>query len=503
MQQDARSKLLGTMPMKRLIPKISLPIMISMIVQAAYNVVDSIFIARYDPNGMTAVSLAFPFQMLMIALSVGMGTGIASLISRKLGEHKADEARRVAWNGFLIEASGWLLFAIVGLFLAPTLLGLVVSDNLNNADAIRKMGEEYLSIVTIFSFGLFMSVLMERMLQSTGNTVLSMITQLSGALTNIILDPILINACDLGVRGAAIATVVGQWVAMSVGFVLNQTRNRELRLRIREFLFSPDAMKGILAVGLPTTVMQAIGSVMNVGMNSILSGFGDQSNAAVNVLNVYFKLQSFIFMPCFGLGAGLIAIVGYNFGARMKERVYQAVRVALLYAVIIMSVGMLIFQIFPDKLMTVFDGGDGRKEISEEVRVLLEDEEALLAKTADEVNMTEDEKAAAEILQKRIVTRQMKELGPGALRIISLCFIMAAIGIVLSNVFQAVGKGLYSMILSICRQLAVLLPAALLLKQIFGTVNSVWWCFLIAEGVSCVICLLFFRNLKRNVLEKM
>lgn len=502
MQQDERSKLLGSMPMKRLVPKISLPIMISMIVQAAYNVVDSIFIARYDPDGMTAVSLAFPFQMLMVALSVGMGTGIASLISRKLGEHKPDEARRVAWNGFLIEATGWLIFAFVGLFLAHTLLGLVVSDNLNNAAGIRAMGEEYLSIVTIFSFGLFMSVLMERMLQSTGNTVLSMITQLSGALTNIILDPILINGCDMGVRGAAIATVIGQWVAMSVGFFLNQSRNKELCLRIKEFKYSSVALKGILLVGVPSAVMQAIGSVMNVGMNAILSGFGDQSNAAVNVLNVYFKLQSFIFMPCFGLGAGLIAIVGYNFGARNKERVYQAIKVALRYAMIIMAVGMLIFQIFPEQLMTVFDGGDGRKEISPEVQLLLEDEEALSARAADDTaSMTEDEKTAYEILQKRNVTKQMKILGPTALRVISLCFILTAIGIVLSNVFQAVGKGLYSMILSICRQLAVLLPVALLLKAVFGTVDSVWWCFLIAEGVSCVICLLFYRKLKRDVLE--
>ena len=501
MQQDERSRLLGTMPMKKLIPKISLPIMISMTVQAAYNVVDSIFIARYSKSGMTAVSLAFPFQMLMVALSVGMGTGIGSLIARKLGERKPEEARRAAWNGFLVEACGWLLFALVGLLLAPTLLRLVVSEGLDNAAAIREMGTEYLSIVTIFSTGLFMSVLMERMLQSTGNTVLSMVTQLCGALTNIILDPIFINALDMGVRGAAIATVIGQWVSMSVGFTLNQTRNRELRFRIREFAVSPAALKGILAVGLPSTVMQALGSVMNIGMNGILSDFGAQSNAAVNVMNVYFKLQSFIFMPCFGLGAGLIAIVGYNFGARMKERVYQAIRVALRYAIIIMTAGILVFQIFPNQLMSVFDGGDG--EVSEKALALLQDEEALRTQVADrgEAQWTEAEKEAMEILRERTVTAQMKELGPAALRTISLCFVLAAIGIVFSNVFQAVGKGLYSMSISICRQLAVLLPSALALKAVFGTVDSVWWCFLIAEGVSCALSLLLYRKLKRDVLE--
>ncbi len=498
MQQDERSRMLGTMKMTRLIPKVSVPIMISMTVQAAYNVVDSIYISRYDPDGLTAVSLAYPFQMLMIALSVGMGTGIASLVSRKLGEGRRDEARKASWNGLLIEAAGWLLFALVGLLLAPVLVGLVVNgETLVNAAGIRQMSETYLSIVTTFSLGLFMSVLVERLLQATGNTMLSMITQICGAVTNIILDPIFIFNLNMGVKGAAIATVIGQFTSAGVGFVLNQTRNKELRLSLKDFGISWPSIRGIVAVGIPSAVMQAIGSVMNVGLNAILSGFAEVGNAAVNVLNVYFKLQSFIFMPCFGLGSGMIAIVGYNYGARAKERVYEAIKVALRYAMIIMLVGTLIFQVFPDTLMSVFDSGEAAPVTETATADDLPGDETAPAVTAGEA-AGDDESA-----QKRQVAAQMREMGPAALQTISLCFIMAAIGITLSNVFQALGKGMYSMILSICRQLAVLLPSALLLKIIFGTVDAVWWAFLIAEGVSCVLCLLMYRKIRRDVLENL
>ena len=497
MQQEARSKMLGTMPMNKLIPKVSLPIMVSMIVQALYNVVDSIYVSRYDPDALTAVSLAYPFQMLMVALGVGMAVGIASLLSRKLGERKPEEARRAAWNGFLIEGGNWLIFLIVGLALAPTLLNLVVNaDTLKNAEKIRGLGITYLSTVTTWSFGLFMAVLMERLLQATGNTVLSMITQLAGAVTNIVLDPILIFNADMGVAGAAVATVIGQWVSAGVGFALNQTKNAELRMHPRDFAVDGKLLRAILAVGLPSTVMQAIGSVMNVGMNAILSGFETLGNAAVNVLNVYFKLQSFIFMPCFGLGAGMIAIVGYNFGARLKERVYAAIRIALRYAVIIMAVGTLIFQVFPGQLMSVFS--------AEETAAVSQAEESAEAETgAAGVDAEEAARLRQEKEDQALVAKQMSEIGPGALRTISLCFILAAIGVTLSNVFQALGKGLYSMTLSICRQLLVLLPAAILLKAVFGTVDAVWWSFLIAEGVSCVVCLLLYRKVRREVLEKL
>lgn len=466
MERDERSRMLGTMPMGKLIPKISIPIMASMLIQALYNVVDSIFVARFDPNALTAVSLAYPIQMLMIAMSVGMGVGINSLISRMLGAGRRDEARTASWNGLLIEGAGFLIFFIVGVFLAGACMNMMVSENLADAHLIHEMGTTYLSIVTTFSFGLFMSVLLERMLQSTGNTTLSMVTQMAGAVTNIILDPILIFGYlgfpRLGVAGAAVATVIGQHVSMLVGFTLNQKKNAELKLKIRDFRVNGNILKDILAVGLPSTVMQAIGSVMNVGMNGLLSGFAE-GNAAVNVLNVYFKLQSFVFMPVFGLGSGMVAIIGYNFGARLKDRIYQAVRTAWLWVVIILAVGTLLFQLFPDALMSLFESGDSASE----------------------------------------VTKSMTQLGNTALRIISLHFVLASIGITMSNFFQAIGKGMYSLIISLCRQLLVLLPAAWLLKEAFGTVDSVWWSFLIAEVASGIISLLFYRKANREIIAKM
>ena len=465
MQQE-RSRLLGTMPIGRLIPKISIPIMVSMLVQALYNVVDSIFVSRYDPNALTAVSLVYPIQMLMIALSVGMGVGINSLISRKLGEGQNDAARRTAWNGLLIELTGFLIFFCLGVFLTPACLRLVVSDRLADRDVISAMGDTYLRTVTTFSLGIFLSVLFERMLQSTGNTLMSMLTQLAGAVVNIVLDPILIfgyfGLPAMGVGGAAIATVAGQHVSALIGFLLNQTRNRELRLRLRDFAPSAAILRGILAVGLPSTVMQAISSVMNVGMNSLLSGFAE-GNAAVNVLNVYFKLQSFVFMPVFGLGSGMVAIIGYNFGARNTARVRKAVRTAWLWVFCILAAGTALFQLLPRQLMNLFE--------SEETGTA--------------------------------VTAAMTRMGVVALRIISLHFVIASVGITLSNFFQAIGKGMYSLIISLSRQLLVLLPAAWVLKQIFGTVDTVWWCFLIAEVVSTSLSAIFYRRCDRRILQKL
>ncbi|MBQ8074144.1 MAG: MATE family efflux transporter [Clostridia bacterium] len=458
--------MLGEMPMGKLIPKVSIPIMISMLVQAMYNVVDSIFVAKYDPNALTAVSLAYPVQMLMIALSVGMGVGINSLISRKLGERKREDAQAAAWNGMLIELGGFVLFCLVGLFLARACMGMVVSDNLADAELIRETGTRYLHIVTTYSLGVFMAVLMERMLQSTGNTTLSMLTQIAGAVTNIILDPILIfgylGLPSMGVTGAAFATVIGQHVSALTGFLLNQKKNPELRLALRDFRVNRGILRGILAVGLPSTIMQAIASVMNVGMNGLLSSFAE-GNAAVNVLNVYFKLQSFVFMPVFGLGNGMVAIIGYNFGARLKSRVYQAVKTAWIWCAVILAFGLALFQLFPNALMSLFESGDSTSEI----------------------------------------TLAMTRMGVVALRIISLHFLIASVGICLSNCFQAIGKGTYSLIISLCRQLLVLLPAAWLLKQAFGTVDAVWWAFLIAELVSAVLSLLLYRKVDREIISRL
>ena len=465
MQKSDRSTMLGTMEMSRLIPKISLPIMASMLIQALYNIVDSIFVSRYDPNGLTAVSLAFPFQMLMIALSNGMGTGINSLVSRRLGEKKGEAARQAAWSGLVVEGSGSLLFIFFGLLLAGSAMRLVVSENLQDAASILEMGTQYLTIVTVFSIGIFMAIYFERLLQATGNTVLSMITQMAGAITNIILDPILIFGYlgfqPMGVAGAAIATVIGQWISAGLGFLFNQYRNRELRLSLKECRIFRRDLAGICAVGFPSTIMMAISSVMNAGLNAILSGF-EQANAAVNVMSVYFKLQSFIFMPVFGLSNGIIAIVAYNFGARLKERIYRCIRVALLWAGIIMLVGTLVFMIFPEQLMSIFES-DANAEL----------------------------------------TSQMTEIGMVAMRIISSSFLFAAIGIIISTVFQAVGKGVYSMVISICRQLAVLLPAAWLIARLTGDVYAVWWCFPIAETVALILSLYYYRRCNQKLIAPM
>ena len=460
-----RSKLLGTMQMSRLVPKVSIPIMFSMLIQALYNIVDSIFVSRFDPNGLTAVSLAMPFQMLMIALSTGMGTGINSLLSRRLGERNPEGARRGAWNGLLIEILGSVLFILFGLFLAGQTMGLVVSDNLANKESIFSMGTSYLTIVTAASTGLFVAIFFERMLQATGNSVLSMVTQLCGALTNIILDPIMIfgllGCPRMGVSGAAVATVIGQFVSAIIGFILNQKKNPELRLFRRDAIINRHDLSGIVSVGLPSTVMASIGSVMNIGMNAILSGFA-QSNAALNVMSVYFKLQSFIFMPVFGLSNGIIAIIAYNYGARIRERVYSCIKVALVWACAIMLVGTLVFMIFPGQLMSIFES-----------------------------------EAEAEI------TAQMTDIGMVAMRIISSSFLLAAVGIILSTVFQAVGRGTYSMIISICRQLLILLPVAWLIARLTGDVKAVWWCFPCAELFALALCLFFYRKCDKQMLSKL
>lgn len=446
-----RSKMLGEMKMSALVPKVSVPIMISMLVQALYNVVDSIFVAKYDPNALTAVSLAYPIQMLMIALSTGVGTGMNSLISRKLGEHSAHEARDAAKNGILLELCGWLLFLVVGLFLAPLFMRLFTPDAV-----LQELGATYLRIVCTASFGLFMSIALERMMQATGNTVCSMATQLVGAVTNIVLDPIMIfgllGCPRMGVAGAALATVIGQITGMLLGLALNQRFNTELKLERDGFRPSKAMIRGILAVGFPATIMQSISSVLNVLMNLILIAYG---NAAVSVLGVYFKLQSFVFMPVFGLSNGMVPIVGYNYGARKRSRVYSAVRVALTYACVIMVLGTALFMLMPAQLMSLFETGDAS---------------------------------------------ELTAIGVPALRTISTHFILAAIGITLSTVFQAVGKGTYSLVMSLCRQLVVLLPAAWILSKL-GGLNAIWWSFPIAEAVSLTICLVLYRKCDREMLK--
>ena len=447
MQNQERSKMLGEMPMGKLVPKVSVPIMISMLVQALYNVVDGIFVARYSADAFTAVSLVFPIQMLMIAVGTGLGVGINSLVSRRLGAGQAEGARSAAKNGIFLELCGALIFCLFGIFGARSFMHIFTDDA-----TLQQLGGTYLTIVTTLSVGLLFSMVFERLMQATGNTVLSMTTQLAGAITNIILDPIMIFGLKMGVAGAAWATVIGQWVGMTLGLVLNQTRNIELRLDFRGFRPEKSTILGILQVGFPSIVMQAISSVMNLLMNKILLTFG---TTAVNVLGVYFKLQSFIFMPVFGLGNGLVAIVGYNFGARNRKRVYEALRVALTIAMSIMGVGMLLFLLAPELLISLFEAG-GASELT--------------------------------------------ALGKKALRVICLSFLMAAAGISITVVFQALGRGTYSLIMSLCRQLIVLVPMAWLLSRL-GGLNAVWWAFPIAEAVSLCICLLLYRKVDREMLK--
>ena len=446
MQNQERSQMLGTMPMGRLVPKISIPIMISMLVQALYNVVDGIFVARYSAAAFTAVTLVYPIQMLMIAVGAGLGVGINSLVSRRLGAGQAEGARSAACNGIFLELCGALVFCLFGLFFARSFMHVFTDDA-----ELQRMGGTYLSIVTVFSFGLMLSVVFERLMQATGNTVLSMVTQLSGAVTNIILDPIMIFTMDMGVAGAAIATVIGQTVSMGLGIYLNQTRNPELRISMRGFKPDKSTILAILQVGLPSTVMQAISSVMNLLMNMILLSFGA---VAVNVMGVYFKLQSFIFMPVFGLSNGLVAILAYNYGARNRKRVYDAIKVALIIAGGIMLIGLILFQLVPEVLLSLFEAGEAS---------------------------------------------ELTEMGTRALRVISLCFLPAAAGIVISTVFQAVGKGMNSLIMSLCRQLVVLVPVAWLLSR--AGVDAVWWAFPIAEAISLCICLALYRNVDNKMLK--
>lgn len=451
MEQQERSKSLGTMPMNKLVAKVSVPIMISMLVQALYNVVDGIFVAKYSADALTAVSLAFPIQMLMIAASTGLGVGMNSLISRKLGQKRAEEARAAAKNGIFLELCAFVLFLVFGLFFARSFFHLFTPDQ-----QLQQMAGEYLSIVCVFSFGLFLAISFERMMQATGNTMLSMASQLTGAVMNIILDPIMIFGLlgfpRMGVAGAALATVIGQMSGMLLGFVLNQTKNRELKLHWKGFRPDGAILKGVLAVGFPSIIMQAISSVMNVLMNLILIAYG---NAAVSVLGVYFKLQSFVFMPVFGLSNGLVAIVGYNFGARLKQRVYDSVKVALRWAIVIMALGMAAFLLIPETLLGLFEA-EGASELT--------------------------------------------TIGTVALRIISSHFILAAVGITLSTVFQAVGKGFYSLLMSLCRQLVVLLPAAWVLS-LLGGLDAVWWCFPIAEVVSLALCLFLYHRVDEHMLK--
>lgn len=442
MEQQKENKM-GIMPIPKLLVSVSLPIVISMLVQALYNIVDSIFVAKIGDSAFSALSLAFPIQMLMISVGVGTGVGINALLSRSLGEKKQEQANAAAVNGIFLCFISFIVFAIFGLFFSEMFFSSQTDDL-----AIIKHGTSYLRICTVVSFGVFLQIAMERLLQATGNTIYSMITQGVGAVINIILDPILIFGLlgmpKLGTTGAALATVIGQIIAMVLGLYFNLKKNPEIHISFKAFRPNGRIIKQIYAVGIPAIVMQSIGSVMTLGMNKILLMF---SPTAVNVLGAYFKLQSFIFMPVFGFNNGMVPILAYNYGANNRKRVIETIKMSLIVAVLIMIVGVLIFQVFPAQLLNFFEATD-----------------------------------------------EMLKIGIKALRIISYGFIFAGVSIIFLSVFQAFGSGVLSLIVSVARQLLVILPIAYLLANLYG-VDMVWWAFPIAEVVSLVLSIIFFQHL--------
>ena len=443
---------MGTMPIGRLVFNMSLPMMISMLVQALYNIVDSIFVAKLSENALTAVSLAFPLQTLIIAVATGTGVGVNALLSKSLGAHKYDEANKIGINGAVLYAFSYVIFLLLGL----TIVKPFYMSQIGNADVeIMDMGVSYLSTVMIFSFGIFAEIFFERVLTSTGRTIFSMTSQLCGAITNIILDPIMIFGLlgfpKLGATGAAVATVVGQCVAAVVAFVCNHKFNHDIKLSFKGY--SPDfkIMGTIYAIGIPSIIMQSIGSVMMFGMNKILISF---TEAATAVFGAYFKLQSFIFMPCFGLNNAMVPIVSYNYGAQKFDRVRKTVRLTVFTAIGIMCVGCALFELIPETLLGMFSPTD-----------------------------------------------EMLSIGRVALRIIGVHFPLAGFSIIAGSACQALGKPIYALINSVCRQIVVLLPAAYLLS-LTGRLELVWLAFPIAEVVSVILNATFLRLTYRVSLER-
>lgn len=438
---------MGVMPVGKLLAGMAVPMMISMLVQAMYNVVDSVFVSRISENALNAVSLAFPLQNLMIAVGAGTAVGINALLSRSLGEKRQDMADRAAGTGIFLSLCNAVVFALIGIFLSRAFF----MAQAKSVPEIVEMGTAYTRICLGLSVGLFCQFCFERLLQSTGRTVLAMTTQLIGAVINIVLDPIFIfGLCGmprLGVTGAAVATVAGQITAAIIAIFLNLKRNPEIHIRPRLICWDKMVARDIYRVGVPSIVMQSIGSVMTFGMNKILFVFTPTATA---VFGAYFKIQSFIFMPVFGLNNGMVPIISYNYGAAKPERVWKTVRLTIFTAVSIMFLGFLAFQTFPAMLLALFD-------------------------------------ASAE----------MTAIGVPALRTISISFLLAGFCIISGSVCQAVGNPMYSMVVSVCRQLVVLLPVAWLLAQT-GRLELVWWSFPIAEIASVTLSAIFLRRTVRS-----
>lgn len=441
-EETLRENKMGTMPENKLLLSMAVPMMISMLVQALYNIVDSIFVSRICEDALTAVSMAFPWQNIVIAIAVGFGVGINALLSRALGQKNAERVNQVAVNGLLLAGLSYLLVLVAGL------IGIrAYMRTQTDIETIVNYGITYLNICILCSFGVFVEITFERFLQATGRTVYSMITQLTGAITNIILDPILIFGLlgfpKLGIAGAALATVIGQCVGAVVAVMLNHFKNPEVHLRLRHIRPNGRLMGEITAISIPSIIMSCISSLTCFVMNMILIAY---SSTAVAVFGVYFKLQSFVFMPVFGLNNGMVPIIAYNYGAQKPERIHKTIRLGMVYAVAIMVVGLLVFQLIPKELLRMFDASDA-----------------------------------------------MLEIGAPALRIMSLAFVFAGIGIVSGSSCQAFGYSVYSMLISIARQIVVLIPAAYLLS-LTGVLRSIWFAFPIAEIFSLILSLFFLRT---------
>lgn len=437
-----------------LIFSMALPAMVSMIINALYNIVDSIFVAQYSQSALAAVSLVFPLQTLVVAIGVGTGVGVNSLIARRLGEKRQLHANSAAEHGIALALIGGIVFLVLGFGLSG-----VFVNAFGAAEDVSVQAVQYSHIAVGLSIFVMISMMCEKVQQSTGNMIIPMMQGLTGAIINIILDPLMIFGIgpfpEMGVVGAALATVIGQIFGMLIGLWGVFKHQKVLKLNMRSFKWRLQTVKDIYRVGLPGIVMQSIASVMTAGLNGILIGF---SQTAVNVLAVYFKLQTFVFMPVFGLNQGALPVMGYNYGARNKHRLFGAYRIALVTAVIIMLIGFVLFQLIPEPMLMMF------------------------------VDRTD---AAA--------TQEMLETGVPALKTISLSFVGAAFGIINSTLFQATARGMNSLIVSVCRQMVIILPAAWLLGKWFG-LGAIWYSFPIAEVASFLISfLLLWREYKTEL----
>ena len=457
--QKTQENKMGVMPVGKLVVTMSLPIVISMLVQALYNVVDSMFVSMISQEALNAVSLAFPAQNLMIGFATGSAVGVNALVSRALGARDPERANKVAVNGLFIAACCYVLFLLFAIFGARPFFAMQTTN-----ENIIQYGCDYLLVVCGMSFGIFGEVMLERLLTSTGRTIYTMISQGAGAIINIIFDPIFIFVFDMGVAGAALATVLGQIVACCIALAFNLKKNEELKLSFRGFRPEGKVIGNICSIGVPSIIMVAVGSVMTFGFNIILYNFTSGGTYTQNVFGAYFKLNSFIFMPIFGTNNGVVPIIAYNYGAQKRSRMIQAMKVGTMIAISMMALGTLLFMLIPGQLLGIFIHNATR----EEAHILL-------------------------------------SIGCPALRIICTHFIVAAVNISFNAAFQALGKGVYAMITSICRQLVILLPVAYALARLgqsIGNDNLVWTAFPIAEIVALIVGLVLFRRLHKNVISK-